>query len=97
MGKLRGLINWAMGEQIRTFKEEVHVNAMKELGLEDEMAYELYKMEQEQVKAWWESLPLIEKANILDYLPNMDYDWDGLNEITHAFIVGVHRKEIKEE
>ena len=48
LGKLlRGLINWAMGEQIRKLKEEVHINAMKELGLEDEMAYELYKMEQE--------------------------------------------------
>ena len=47
MGKLRHLINWAMGETIRELKEEVHLNAMKELGLEDEMAYELYKMEEE--------------------------------------------------
>ena len=45
MGKLRGLINWAMGEQLRKLREEFAINAMKELGLEDEMAYELYQME----------------------------------------------------
>ena len=47
MGKLRGLINWAMGEQIRKLREEFAINTMKELGLEDEMAYELYQMENE--------------------------------------------------
>ena len=45
---LRGLINWAMGEKIRQFKEEVFINAMKEMGLEDELAYEIYQTEQDQ-------------------------------------------------
>jgi len=45
---LKGLVDWAMGEQIRKFKEEVFINAMKELDLEDELAYEIYQMEQEQ-------------------------------------------------
>ncbi len=47
-----------------------------------------------EVKEWWESLPMIEKANILDYLPNVDYDWDGLTEITHEFIAAVHKRRV---
>jgi len=40
---LKCLIRWAMKEQIRQFKEEVAMNAIKELGLEDEYAYEVHK------------------------------------------------------
>ena len=47
---LNGLINWAMGEQIRKLKEEFFINAMKELGLEDELAYEIYQMEHDDLK-----------------------------------------------
>jgi len=45
---LKCLIEWAMGEQIRKLKEEVFINAMKDLGLEDELAYEMYQMEQDR-------------------------------------------------
>ena len=45
---LKGLVDWAMGEQIRKFKEEVFINAMKEMDLEDELAYEIYQMEQDR-------------------------------------------------
>jgi len=40
---LKHLIRWAMAEQIRRLKEEVAMSAIKELGLEDELAYEVHK------------------------------------------------------
>ena len=45
---LKRLVNWAMGKQIRKFKEEVFINAMKEMDLEDELAYEIYQTEQDR-------------------------------------------------
>jgi len=45
---LKCLIRWAMKEQIRQFKEEVAMNAIKELGLEDEYAYEVHKANEQE-------------------------------------------------
>ena len=44
---LKCLIRWATKEQTRQLKEEVAMNAIKELGLEDEYAYEVHKANEE--------------------------------------------------
>ena len=50
--------------------------------------------EKPSVKEWWESLPLIEKWNIVDY-KFTDFTWDDLNEVDKQ-LIEIHMNQASE-
>lgn len=48
-----------------------------------------------KTRAWWESLSLMEKVNIIDYKFTLyNRDWDSLNKIDHEIIKKHYLKEL---
>ena len=45
----------------------------------------------QQVKDWWESLPLIDKANIIDY-KDTDFQWDGFTATDKAIVTACYNR-----
>ena len=51
------------------------------------------KEELKAVRWWWEHLPLIDKANIIDY-KRTDYKWESFNETDKAIIIA-HKRRVR--